>query len=238
MIITSVNNPLIKETTKLHQKKYRDELGLFLIEGYHLYEEAKKYANVKTIFTTDQTIIGEQVVYVSSIVLQKLAKTQTPQPILCVCEKLRNHTITNRVLILEQVQDPGNLGTLLRSALAFGFDTVVLDNTCDLYNEKVIRSTQGNFFSLHILEQNTLDFMMMNPDFYYIGTAMEGKPLKDINETPKIALILGNEGNGISNEVLRLTNINITIETNIESLNVAVAGGILMHHIHSQQMEE
>lgn len=231
MKISSINNQLIKDTVKLHKKRNRDERNQFVMEGYHLYEEAQKHGNIKTIFTTDETIIGDKVIYVTDQVLEKISQTKKPQGVLCICEKINKTDITDKVLILEQVQDPGNLGTLLRSALGFGFNTVVLDNTCDLYNEKVIRATQGNIFKLNIIEQNTLEFIHQNQDFKYYGTAMNGETIDNIEQHDKIALILGNEGAGVSKEVLRNTYKNISINTNVESLNVGVAGSIIMHEI-------
>lgn len=232
MEITSVNNQLIKDMAKLHQKKYRDELGLFLIEGYHLYEEALKMDVIKTIFTTDDIIQGHNVIHVSHSVLSKLAKTNNPQKIVCVCEKLKRETVFDKVLILENLQDPGNLGTLLRSALAFGFKTVILDNTVDIYNDKVIRSTQGAMFKLNFIEMSTLEFMLLYRDYQYIGTTLKGDSLDDFRPAKKVAVILGNEGNGVSLDVLKNTSKNITINTNeVESLNVGVAGSIIMHHI-------
>lgn len=232
MVITSVNNQLIRDMSKLHQKKHRDDLGLFLIEGYHLYEEALKMDVIKTIFTTDEIMQGHNVIHVSQSVLEKLAKTNNPQKIVCVCEKLKREQVYDKVLILEEVQDPGNLGTLLRSALAFNFKTVVLDNTVDIYNDKVIRSTQGAMFKLNFIEMNTLDFMSLHRDYEYIGTSLKGDSLETIGDPKKIALILGNEGNGVSLDVLKNINKNITIKINeVESLNVGVAGSIIMHHV-------
>lgn len=232
MEITSVNNQLIKDTAKLHQKKYRDELGLFLIEGFHLYEEALKMDVIKTIFTTDEIIQGHNVIHVSQVVLEKLAKTNNPKNIICICKKLKREKIYDRVLILEGIQDPGNLGTLLRSALAFDFKTIILDNTVDMYNDKVIRSTQGAMFKLNIIEMNTLDFMNLNRNFIFVGTSQNGEPLESFRATQRVALILGNEGNGLSLDVLKNTNKNLTIKINeVESLNVGVAGSIIMYHI-------
>ncbi len=234
MEITSVNNQLIKDMAKLHQKKHRDETNLFLIEGYHLYEEALKMDVIKTIFTTDDIIQGHNVIHVSQSVLEKLAKTNNPQKVICVCEKLKREKVHDRVLILEGIQDPGNLGTLIRSALAFNFKTIVLDNTVDIYNDKVIRATQGAMFKLDFIEMNTLDFMNHNRDFIYIGTSLKGEPIKSIRAVKRVAVILGNEGNGLSLDVLKNTNKNVTINiSEVESLNVGVAGSIIMHHINS-----
>lgn len=232
MEITSVNNHLIKETVKLKQKKYRDEGKVFIVEGYHLYEEAKKVGIVRQIFTTDKMITGDNVVQVSDAVLSKISQMKSPQRVLAVCNKLEKNTLTNRVLILEKIQDPGNLGTLLRSALAFGFDTVVLDNTVDLYNDKVIRSTQGAMFKLNFIYQAAIDFIEKNPGYTIYGTSMDGDAMTDIEYDDNIALILGNEGSGVSVKTLMKTDRNITIKTKeVESLNVGVAGSIIMHEI-------
>ncbi len=234
MRITSINNQLIKDTTKLHQKKHRDKTGLFLVEGFHLYEEALKSGNIETIFTTDESIAGDNVVTVTQQVLEKLTQTKNPQPILTICKKIYNRELSDKILILEEVQDPGNLGTLMRSALAFGFNTIVLDNTVDIYNDKVLRSTQGAIFNISIIESNTLDFMENNRDYVYYGTEMFGTDLLTISKQNKVAIILGNEGSGLSKKVLEKTTQNITIKMQeTESLNVGVAGSIIMHYFNS-----
>ncbi len=234
MRITSINNQLIKDTTKLHQKKHRDKTGHFLVEGFHLYEEALKSGNIETIFTTDESIAGDNVVTVTQQVLEKLTQTKNPQPILTICKKIYNRELSDKILILEEVQDPGNLGTLMRSALAFGFNTIVLDNTVDIYNDKVLRSTQGAIFNISIIESNTLDFMENNRDYVYYGTEMFGTDLLTISKQNKVAIILGNEGSGLSKKVLEKTTQNITIKMQeTESLNVGVAGSIIMHYFNS-----
>jgi len=231
MHITSVNNPTVKAVTKLHQKKYRNESGQFLVEGYHLYEEAQKAGIVRQVFTTDESIQGDHVVHVSDHVLEKLAQVKQPQGVLAVCQKPSTEQVTERVLLLDRIQDPGNLGTLLRSALAFGFTTVVLEDTVDVYNDKVLRSTQGAIFSLHLYEQSIQSFMASHPEYQYIGTAMTGTELDDASPLDPIGLILGNEGSGVAAELLVSTAFNVTIPMQgTESLNVGVAGGILMYH--------
>jgi TrmH family RNA methyltransferase len=236
MEITSVNNQLIKETVKLHKRKYREDRQVFIVEGYHLYEEANKVNLVRQVFTTDRSIIGNNVVYVTDIVLGKLSQMKTPQSIVAVCNKPNNKELTDRVLILEKLQDPGNVGTLIRSALAFGFKTIVLDSTVDIYNDKVIRSTQGAMFKLNFIEMSALEFIKTHRDYNIFGTSLDGEEIDNVVFSGKIALVLGNEGNGISNEVLANTNRNVTIKTNeVESLNVGVAGSIVMHEVSKQR---
>ncbi len=232
MKITSVNNSLIKEMTKLHQKKYRDRTGLFLVEGYHLYEEAKKHGLIDRVFTTDTSIAGDNVTYVSDHVLQKLANTKSPQGVVTICKMMTENPLTNRILICDHVQDPGNLGTLMRSALAFGFETIVLDHSVDTYNDKVLRSTQGALFQLNIINQDIETFMIENPSYYYVGTALSNHKMTDIEVKEKMAVIVGNEGSGIRESVLEKADINVTIPIqHIDSLNVGVAGSIIMHFV-------
>lgn len=232
MEITSVQNKVIKDMTKLHQKKYRDETGLFLVEGYHLYEEAKKVGNIHQVFTTDKSITDESAIYVTDIVLQKLANAKNPQGVVTVCTKIQPQEPGDKILLLDRIQDPGNLGTLLRSALAFGFTTIVLDNTVDVYNDKVLRSTQGAIFKLNIIHAKILDFIDQYDWILFYGTAMAGVPIKMFSTMPPFGIILGNEGSGVSAEILRKTSSNITIPMlETESLNVGVAGSIIMYEL-------
>lgn len=236
MTITSVNNPLIKETCKLHQKKYRDNRQVFLVEGFHLYEEAQKANIIRQVFTTDSSIVGQNVVHVSEHVLLKLSQTKQPQGIVTVCNKPNNIALTDRILILEKVQDPGNVGTLLRSALAFGFQTILLDQTVDIYNDKVIRSTQGALFTLNFVQMDTKQFIQEHPEYTVFGTSLNGRPLHQVEFPEKLAIIVGNEGSGVDKATLEMTHDNITIQTsNVESLNVGVAGSIIMHLSSLQQ---
>jgi len=180
------------------------------------------------------TIKGDNVYYVTNQVLAKLTKTKTPQKVLCVCRKVLKEELTNQVLILEGIQDPGNLGTLLRSALAFNFKTVILDNTVDLYNDKVVRSTQGAMFYLNIINMKALDFIKDHPEYTIYGTALNGASLDSILPQKNIVIVLGNEGAGVSKELLNITSQNITIKTSdVESLNVGVAGSIIMHYLNN-----
>lgn len=232
MEIRSLNNPFIKDVAKLSQKKHRDQQNLFLVEGVHLYEEAKKSNIVKHVLTTNKDITGNNVVYVTEQIIKKISNNPSAQNVLTVCENKFPNEVFNKVLILEKVQDPGNLGTLLRSALAFGFKTVVLDNCVDFLNPKVLRSTQGAIFKLSIIKSDTYTFMEKHKEFSYFGTSLNGVNLEDIKVPEKTAVILGNEGSGITEEILNKTTSNITIEiANIDSLNVGVAGSIIMHYI-------
>lgn len=244
MLIESNNNPKLKKWAKLKQKKYRYQSEEFIVEGEHLVLEAIKANVVKEILVKEGTTLHLNEAYhsISTIYILKenlfaqIASTETPQPIMAVCQ-MRTISIehSNRILLLDRVQDPGNLGTLLRSAVAFGFDGVILGDGCvDLYNEKVIRSTQGAIFNLPILNRNLQMTMssLKEEGVKIFGTSLQnGRPLSEIEEYSKMAFILGNEGSGVSQELLSTTDGNIFIEMseNIESLNVSIAGSIIMY---------
>ncbi len=229
-MINSVQNEKIKNYAKLNEKKYRDESNLFIIEGLHLVEEAKAYGIVKEVITTNPNIEGT---LVSEEVMKKLTNQKSVVEVCAICEKLNKKDVTDKILILDNIQDPGNVGTLIRSAVAFGFDTIVMENSCDVYSSKVLRATQGAIFKLNIINTNIINFIKNLKDYKVYGTSLRnGVPLKQIEKSQKLAIILGNEGSGVRDELLDITDKNIFIEiTNMESLNVGVAGAILMYEL-------
>lgn len=241
-MITSTQNETIKEIIKLKQKKHRDEKELFLVEGYHLVEEAKKHGCVQSIITTRDDRHGEETLYVSSHVMEKLAFTKTPQPIMAICKRnITNQIDLNgkRYLLLDRVQDPGNVGTIMRTALAFGYDQVIMSNDCvDLYNDKVIRSTQGALFQMNICVMDLIDAIeiLKQQNIHVYGTSLENaKSIEECKQFDKMAFVMGNEGQGVSEEVLSLceTNAYIPIQS-IESLNVGIASAIIMYHFNKE----
>ena len=229
-LINSLQNEKIKNYAKLNEKKYRDESNLFIAEGLHLVEEAKKYGIVKEILTTNPNIDGT---LVSEEVMKKLTNQKSVVEACAICEKLNKTEITNKILILDTIQDPGNIGTLIRSAISFGFDTIVMEACADIYSSKVLRATQGAIFKLNIINAKIDTFINSLKGYKIYGTSLKnGVGLKTIEKTDKLAIILGNEGNGVRSELLEMTDKNIFIEiTNMESLNVGVAGGILMYEL-------
>lgn len=238
--ITSLNNEFIKECAKLKDKKYRDETGKFLVEGYHLVEMASDY--LETIFVSDKGDYGKikDVTYylVTPEIIKKLSQTMNAQGIVGVCKKKEEKEISsNNILILDNLQDPGNVGTLIRSALAFNIKDIILSNEMvDIYNDKVIRSSQGAIFKVNILYRDLLEEIkvLKNKRYKVFGTALNNaKELGKIEFSDKNAIILGNEGAGIKEEILKATDENIFLEMNkeIDSLNVGVAGSILMYEL-------
>ena len=215
--INSVNNEYIKELSKLKTKKYRDELGLFIVEGYHLVKEAKDYL-VDVLITNElDKVEGVNNILVTEDIIKKLSFSQTPQNIIGVCKMNVNDKLCgNRFLLLDNIQDPGNLGTLIRTALGFGIDTIVASlDTVDIYNDKVIRASQGALFHINYVKGNLLDIIptLKLRGIKVIGTSLKSSiDLKKIDCSDNFAVILGNEGNGVSEDVLNLPIIICSME--------------------------
>nr|WP_205685175.1 RNA methyltransferase [Peribacillus acanthi] len=224
-------------------KKERDKSGLFLVEGFHLVEEALKNKRVVTIIKNEYVdlphnwnIEDEEIYEVPESIVELLAETETTQGIFAVCEKKESIPQSyEKVLMLDSVQDPGNLGTIIRTADAAGIDLVVLGEGCvDLYNGKVLRSTQGSVFHLPVMKGNLEDWIntLKDQNIPVYGTSLENaKDYREVSSDKTFALIMGNEGNGVRKELLAQTdqNLYIPILGQAESLNVTVATGILLY---------
>ena len=239
MIITSLNNPTIKEISKLKNKKYRDLTNTYLVEGDHLVEEAYKNNLLIKIILLEDTICNYDIekIYVTKEVMKKLTELDTPNKIIGIVKKNTPLPIGNKILILDNIQDPGNLGTIIRSSVAFDIDTIVLSpNTVDIYNPKVIRSTQGMIFYTNIITLELKEFIneIKTKNYTIFGTNVRnGKNIKEITLPEKFALVLGNEGQGVSKEIESLCddNIYIKMSSKCESLNVSVATSILLYEL-------
>ena len=234
MIITSLNNEKIKYLTKLNQKKYRSDT--FLVEGKHLVEEAYKKNLVKLLIVLEDykldNIDNVDTIKVSYDVMKKISLTDTPPKIMAEVIKKED-----KVIILDDITDPGNLGTIIRSAVAFNFDTVILsNNTTDLYNPKVIRATEGMLFNINIIRDNLLNIIpkLKEEKYFILGTKVtNGKDITKYRNINKIALIMGNETRGMNRDLDNLCDDYIYIKMNnkCESLNVGVSASILMYEL-------
>ena len=237
-MIESINNEQIKEIRKLKDKKYRDESNLFLVEGDHLVKEAYKAGYLKKLIVTEDIYdFDVEKLIVTDKVISSISDLNNVK-VIGVCSKISNELDLNKnIVILDGVQDPGNLGTIIRSCVAFNIENLVLSNeSVDLYNSKVIRSTQGMLFNINIIRddlKNTIKLLKNNNYTIYGTNVINGIDIKDVKNTEKYAIILGNEGNGISDEVNALVDKNIYIKMNekCESLNVAVSGAIILYEL-------
>lgn len=243
MLITSLDNERVKKYRKLREKKYRDRLNLFLVEGWHLVLEAYRAGLVEEVILTEEVACELDVpkIYVTQEIIKKITELDTPVPILALCHKVENdpQKIGQRILMLDGIQDPGNLGTILRSAKAFHVDTVILGTkTVDLYNAKVLRATQGMLFHLHVIEGDLVELIpkIKKQGIPIYGTKVEsGEDVRKLETSAKTqyALVMGNEGNGVTEEVLSLCDhyLYIQMDSEVESLNVAVATSILLYEL-------
>ena len=237
MIITSVNNELIKETAKLLRSKYRDETGLFLIEGEKGINEALD-ANLEIvhIFSVEGFENLPQRIEVNEAVLSKISDAKTPPKAVAVAKQLSPEWSDDhkQVILLEGIKDPGNLGTILRTAAAFNIDAVVLyGDTVDLYNPKTVRSAVGNLWKIPVFK---LDNLKRFENYERIATLPKCKNtefLKDYIPSEKILIMFGSEADGLSEKLKNFATKNITIEMqkNVESLNLSVSAAILMYKL-------
>lgn len=234
-MITSLTNEKIKNVVKLQNAKYRKQTQLFIVEGPHLIEEAKKYDALVETYTINDCHEG---ILVSETVMRKMCSTDSICQVLGVCKIIESKIVSDKVLILDDVRDPGNVGALLRSAKSFGFNTVFASkDSVDFYNDKVVRASQGAVFKLNLITGNIHDFIVeLKKTHSVYGTNVKnGIALPNAVITKKIALVLGNEGVGIKDSVFNLIDKNIYIELDsMESLNVSIAGSIIMHYIYAK----
>lgn len=241
MVITSKANQLIKQTKKLLQKKHRQHS--YLIEGWHLFEEAQQSGQgFRHIFVLEElaerVADQEKVVLVSADVLKELTDSPSPQGIIAEVDMPQLAFSTDyqgKYLILEDVQDPGNLGTIIRTADAAGFDGVFLsEKSADVYNSKTLRSMQGSHFHLPIWRTDIYKICreMQEHNTPVLATTLSKVSVdyKTVPHQESFALVMGNEGQGISAEMTTLADqlVHITMPGQAESLNVAVAAGILI----------
>jgi RNA methyltransferase, TrmH family len=245
--IQSVNNLQVKQWKKLLTKKERDKTSLFLVEGFHLVEEAVKQGEqVLEIIVSEQVGLPARwdsgstpVTMVTEEISNSLSETETPQGIYAVCRYSNmDETLADAktFLLIDAVQDPGNLGTMIRTADAAGIDAVVVGRgSVDIFNSKVLRSAQGSHFHLPLIRGDLNDWIqkLTDKNIPVYGTALENASVyTETTPTDNFALIVGNEGNGVSKDILSNTtaNLYIPIYGKSESLNVAVATGVLLYY--------
>ena len=251
-VITSVNNDYVKETAKLLQKKYRIKTNRFLLEGLKPVEEAiSSKLEIEKIFINEKSIKlsekfkGFNIVQTNEAVLKKISSTETAPEIVAIANQLQYdiEDIKNcrRIVLLENIRDAGNLGTIVRSAKAFNFDAIILfGETVDIYNPKTVRSAVGNLWKLPIIQINDLKILERNFKEYERIATLPRANYKLSEYTPKYPLLLmfGSEADGLSEDLKNFSNQSITIEMNknVESLNLSISAGIIMYEISSKKM--
>ena len=234
MVINSTENSRIVKYAKLKQKKYRDLYQLFIVEEKHLIEEAEKAGLLDTLIIREgcENISDREALWVSEDVMKKLSNNVSLNECIGICripaeKKLEGSSF----IILENVQDPGNVGTIIRTAYSLGYDGVLLSEGCaSPYGPKTIQSSQGALFHIPVLsgEIGELISQVRNLGCRVYATTLDSShPMQETLKTGKYALLLGNEGQGLTEKAVSLSDESIRIEMeNFESLNVAIAMGI------------
>ncbi len=253
MVITSKDNEIIKHIRKLREKKYRDEENEFIIEGIKLIEEAiLENATIKKIIICDDCNIEENdiynnlkyeiakldCIYVSEKVFSYITDVKTPQGIMAIIEKKKEEEINfseDLILVLNNIQDPGNMGTILRTADSLNLKQIIISkDSCDIYSPKVVRSTMGAIFRINIIESSDLVKTvkeMKKHKISIVSTSLDtNKSMYDISYK-KSAIIIGNEANGVQKELQDLSDNKIIIPMigKTESLNASVATAVVLY---------
>ena len=257
--IISKDNSLIKHIRKLKEKKYRDEYGEYTLEGIKLIQEAiQENANIKHIVVCDGCDNSEIIeshlkyemarldfIYVPQNIFKMISNVETPQGVLAVIEKKNNEeldTSEDLILALDDIQDPGNLGTILRTADSVGLKQILVSKgTADAYNPKVVRSTMGAIFRINIIEcENLKDTLMQlqNKDYKIMTTSLKAKKTIYKVDYKKKVIVIGNEANGVSNEIQKIADEKVIIPMlgKTESLNASVATGVILYEYVRQKI--
>jgi len=238
--IMSLQHSMVKHVVRLRQNHdYRDEHNSVVISGIKEVREVCAHVHPKLLMVYDETFIpkgvkADEVLIVSESIMQKVSGTQSPEGILAVVEKPKAHSMKDLkyIVALDGVGDPGNLGTIIRTALALGWDGVfILDQSCDPFNDKALRASRGATFKIPLARGNwkQLEELIQKNHLQALVADLKGTPVSAVQPKEGTLLILGNEAHGISSQAAaQCTKITIPMAPAMESLNVAVAGGILM----------
>jgi TrmH family RNA methyltransferase len=245
-----ISNNQIKQIRSLKQKKFRQKYDNFIVEGYKScfeFLKSKKYEIISLFIgeswaSTNQSFLEEYSQFASIVPdkdLQRISLLSTPSDMLMVCKitsrkvNLLSHKM-NRVFFLDEVQDPGNVGTIIRTADWFGFDAVIASHgTADFYNPKVVQATMGSMCNVELISGDIKDMVLAFPEFKLIGTDVNGISLHAYQWPQKSIIVLGNEGRGMSLSTMDILNGVVTIsgvpDKIAESLNVAQAAAIIAY---------
>lgn len=240
----------IKYIQSLHHKKFRDENDIFFAETPKVVIDLlkEKYFVCKQVLALDNWIIEnarllneydvQQVVEIKEHELEKISALSTPNSVLAIFEKRKpdiNFTLKKKItLALDNIQDPGNLGTIIRTADWFGIENIICNEaTADMYNPKVVQSTMGSLARVSIIYTDLYAWLQKVKSIKIYATALEGDSINDLKAIKEAIIIIGNEANGISDEILKICTEKIIISKigKAESLNAAVATGIILSHI-------
>ena len=239
-MIESVNNERIKRIAKLNDKKFQDIENKFIVEGKHLVEEAIKLGYLEEIFLIkDEDIDFDNKTFVNENVMRKLSTLKSIPNIIGVAKKINNGEVKGNILMLDGIKDPGNMGTIIRSCVAFDIDTLVISkDSISMYNPKVVRASEGMIFNQNIVIDD-LDKVLTSLKDYTIYTTdvNGGEDLKDIKFYKNNAIIIGSEASGVKETIKKYADKKLYIKMNslCESLNAGVSASIIMYELNNKK---
>lgn len=248
MFIESTDNKIIKQVVSLSDKKTRDELGLFIVEGHKQVKEIPPDWTIDYVISTDKDnkIENAKNYYTTEKIFKKISDTKTPQGVLAVVKK-QVYDIEDILsvkkgifIVLDTLQDPGNLGTVIRTAHAYNVKAIFISkNSIDAFNPKVIRSTMGSIFKVPVFQECDVDLLInrfkANKIKTYALSLQTDKFISDIKFEDKVAIVTGNESKGVSDNILNVADsIKIKMMSQIDSLNASVACSIAIYEISKQ----
>lgn len=226
--LTSTKSETVKKIVKLKKKSERDKANLFVVEGYKLVEEAIGLGIVREIYAVEPYPDAR---LVTPEVMKKLSSLTTPPGVLALVEK-PNERLTDRVLVVENLSDPGNLGTILRTAEAFGFSVGLLGDTVDPYNPKVVQASMGSIFRTPFahMDEEMLTGLRARMDVYASALDPNAAAYDSFVYPEKLAILIGSESHGLREKTLKIASktLYIPMEGKVESLNAGIAAAILM----------
>lgn len=250
--ISSVNNDIVKDTVRLQQRKYRDDSGLFLLEGDKCIEEAlNSNITLERLFVLegyDKFLNNEKRIETTEAVLSKISTTTTAPKCVAVGRQKQGYWSKDfrLVVLLEDIKDAGNLGTILRTSCAFSADAIILyGDTVDLYNPKCVRASVGNLWKVPIFHINDFsELKNMCKDFIPIATLPKNDDtifLKEFSSSEKLLVMFGTESCGLSNELKLYAKNNgksVTIEMSdkVESLNLSISVGVILYKLQADNL--
>lgn len=249
-LITSKTNAVVERALKLKQKKYREKFNQVLLEGEKIIREAVESGHqLDTVFVqTGQffdflSSIRARIVEASPAIIKMLGFTVTSQGIIAVAniKENKNYDIQGNALVVDNLQNPDNLGAIIRTAAAANFNNILAVNCVDIYNEKTIRASMGNLFKINYIETTYEEISSLLKGHEILIASMEGENIfeqKDIKNP--VALVIGNEGRGVSEEMKKLSvrTVSIPMQNGVESLNAGVSAGIIMYQLNSIQSDK
>lgn len=245
MEITSVNNETVKETAKLLQKKYRDKQNQFLLEGFKAIEEAFNCGiRLEKIFVQKEKadkykFLNQELIITTEAVLKKISASDSAPEAVAVGEQrhftLNDISDSKKIVLLENIKDLGNLGTILRTSTAFNADAIILFGDCaDLYNPKCVRSSVGNLWKIPVVEVKTIDELKSFKDYQKIATLPRSNNLlKNFKPQEKCIVMFGSEADGLSEDLIKFSTESVKIEMaeNVESLNLSISCGVVLYQL-------